>query len=132
MNPLAWVLPDGPGRHRVCGRECQDGTACQNMVDRVGEPCHLDSHRPEDPRVDDGPTDPDEVPLSGASEGAVQFAVVVGKGLTAALAAFLGLGYFLGDTLIHLGGILTAFTLALALDAYQRRAIADDEQPVEN
>lgn len=127
MTILGRILPDGPGRHRVCGRECSDGSACQNMVDTAGDACWIDSHREDDPRVDGGPTDPGEVPLSGAGLPVAKAGMVTGKALAVAVVAYLGLGRILADILILGSGVTLAVILALALDAYQRRALSESK-----
>lgn len=119
------IIPSGPGRYRVCGRECADGSACQNTVDTPGDTCWIDSHRADDPRVDDGPTDPGEVPLSGAGPSAVQAGATLGKGLGVAVVAYLGLGRLLANILIHATAVALAVALALALDVYRRRALSE-------
>lgn len=129
--PLGRLLPDSPGRHRVCGRECSDGSACQNTVDRPGDVCHVDSHRREDPRVDDGPTDPSEVPLSGEGSTAVSAGFTVGKVLAAGGAVALGFGAFSSLTAFYILPFASAIAFGVALDAYQRRALADDDSDVE-
>lgn len=96
-------------------------------MDTPGDACWIDSHRPEDPRVDGGPTSPDKVPLSGAGVSVMKGGIVLGKALAAAAVAYLGLGRFLGDTLIHAAGITLAVSLALALDAYRRRATSEGD-----
>lgn len=122
-GPLGWILPDSPGRHRVCGRECADGSPCQNTVDAPGGPCHL---HPEDaPRVDGGPSDPSEVPLSGG--GAVRVGATVARVLAVAVAVYFGTGVFVADVVSHLAAILAVIVLGLAVDAYQRRALSEDE-----
>lgn len=123
---MTWLLPEGVGVHRVCGRECTDGSPCQNMVHNPGEPCYLDGHRPEDPRVDGGPTHPSEVPLAGAGGTVAVVGVVVGKALAAIGVLSLGTGWFVSDLIIRGSGIALMVTLAIALDAYQRRALSDE------
>jgi hypothetical protein len=53
--------------------------------------------------------------------------MVLGKALAVGLVAYLGLGRFLGDILIHAAGVILAVILALALDAYQRRTLSEGE-----
>lgn len=127
MSILGRLIPDAPGRYRVCGRECTDGSPCGNIVDTPGEACWIDSHRPEDPRVDGGPTSPDEVPLSGAGVSVMKGGMVLGKALAAAFVAYLGLGRFVGNTLIHAAGVTLALSLALVLDVYRRRAMSEGD-----
>lgn len=122
---------DGPAIHRVCGRECADGSPCQNLVQTPGDACHLDGHSPEDPRVDDGPTDPSEVPLSGSFSGLANAGLALGKVLGVGFVLFLGTGPFLSDLLIRAVGIVSVLALALALNAYQHRALSEDETTAE-
>lgn len=118
-------FPDGPARYRVCGRECTNGTPCQNVVSTPGDACWLPSHRDEDPRVDGGATSTDEVPLSGASAGTLNVVAVIAKAVAALALGWLGLGGFVADLTIRAAGILTLGFLALALDAYRRRALSE-------
>lgn len=121
-------LPDGPARYRVCGRECSDGSPCGNTVDTPGDACWIDSHRPEDPRVDGGPESAREVPLSGAGPTALKFGMGLGKTLAVGVVAYLGLGRLIGNILIHAAGVTLAVILAFALDAYRRRALSEGKE----
>lgn len=120
------VLPDGPGVHAVCGRECADGSPCQNPVDTPGSACWVDSHRDEDPRVDDGPTSPDEVPLSDIGRRPFEIAAGAGSAVGLGMSWWFALGRLGATILSALGAITLTLILALALDAYQRRALSTD------
>lgn len=127
MDLLGRILPDSAGRHRVCGRECSDGSPCQNMVDRPGDACWIDSHRPEDPRVDGGPTSPEDVPLSDMGPRFWRGAASVGSTLGFAVSWWFGLGRLGTHFLSSLAGIAVFLAVAFALDAYQRRALSEGE-----
>jgi hypothetical protein len=126
VDILGYVLPDGPGVHAVCGRECTDDSPCQNRVGTPGDACWIDSHRDEDPRVDGGPTSPDEVPLSDLSRRTFEYAAGAGSALGLGAAWWFGLGRFGFTILSALGAIALTLILAFAVDAYQRRAVSAD------
>lgn len=117
------VLPSGPGPHRVCGRECTDGSPCRNMVTEPGAACWIDSHRDEDSRVDGGPEDPSEVPLSGLGERFFEGVAGVGGVVGFAAAWWLGFGRLGVTVLSSAGAVGVLIAVALAMDAYQRRAL---------
>lgn len=127
MDILGNVLSKGPGRHRVCGRECADGSPCQNMVDRPGDVCYIDSHREDEPRVDGGPNSPEDVPLSDVGPRFWKGAGGVGSLFGLALSWWIGLGRFGTTILSSLTAIALFVAVAVAVDAYQRRALSESD-----
>lgn len=113
---------DVPPLHQ-CGRECTDGSPCRITTATLGEACH--HHDAADPRVDGGPEDASEVPLSGASSGLGTAATAV-KGVVAAVALTLGFGTVVSYVLAALAAVVVIIAAGVGMNAYQRRAYAMD------
>lgn len=130
MSVLDRILgtEDVPTLHQ-CGRECSDGSPCRNVTRTIGAACL--HHPADDPRVDGGPEDPSEVPLSDASRW-IKPAAVGANVLGASAALTLGFGPTLTITLSAAAAIATVAASAYVLNACQRLAVSRGMGAAEN
>lgn len=122
-------------RARRCGRECTDGSPCQNLVDTPGDACWIDSHQ-DAPRVDGGPEDPAMADAPEWFPRAFHAALIVAKTLAVFIPSYLGLSGGLADLIGHALALalFVAFSMAVAWawDALAERGQTSGPSPGEN